>query len=81
VEDCRVSAMENGFAGGVYAMGPRVPLVRKRDTAGIMTSTLGSRVPSRFVAARSEETCTDARLCQKLVSADTYTVPITLGVW
>jgi hypothetical protein len=81
VEDCRVFAMENGFAGGVYAMGSRVPLVRKRDTAGTMTQTLGSRVPSRVVAARSEETCTDARMCQKPVSADSLTLPIALGVW
>jgi hypothetical protein len=79
VEDYRVSAMENGSAGGVYAMGPRVPLVRKRDTVGTMT--LGSRVPPRVLAARSEEPCTDARLCQKPVSADSLTLPIALGVW
>lgn len=81
MEDYRVSAMENGLAGNVYAMGPRVPLVRKRDTMGTMTVSLGSRVPSRVLAARSQESCSDPRMCEKPVSAESLSLPIALGVW
>lgn len=73
--------MENGFAGGVYAMGPRVPLLRTRDTVDTMTSTLDSRVPSRVLAARADETCSDPRMCEKPVGSESLGVPIALGVW
>ncbi|KAK4157460.1 hypothetical protein C8A00DRAFT_29608 [Chaetomidium leptoderma] len=74
--------MENGLVRNVYAMGPRVPLVKARDTAGTMTSTLGFKVPSRVVAARAETTseCTDARMCEKPAASKSLTLPIVLGL-
>ncbi|KAL2131965.1 hypothetical protein VTI74DRAFT_4392 [Chaetomium olivicolor] len=74
--------MDNGFNGGAYAMGPRIPLKALNDM-GTMTSTLGFKVPSRVLIARAEETtneCTDARSCEKPVGASSLTVPITLGI-
>lgn len=69
--------MENG--GNVFAMGPRVPSVRARDTIGTMPSSLGFRVP--IIAARAEdEKCTDARMCEKPVGGSSMTIPIALGV-
>ncbi|KAK4130854.1 hypothetical protein BT67DRAFT_389786 [Trichocladium antarcticum] len=73
--------MENGFGGNAYAMGPRVPLVKARDTMGTITSSLGFRVPSPVLARRAAATtedCTDARLCEKPVGS--MTIPIALGV-
>lgn len=77
--------MENGFVGGVYAMGPRVPLLKPRGSMGTMTmtSTLGFKVPSPVLAAREATTtaCTDSRLCEKPVGGSSMTLPIVLGVW
>jgi hypothetical protein len=83
VEDFRVFAMENGFAGGVYAMGPRIPPVNLRRDLGTMTSTLGFKVPAGSLIARADkgEECTDARLCEKPVGSSSLTLPIVLGVW
>lgn len=78
--------MENGYAGGAYAMGPRIPLARKRDTMGTMTSTLGFKVPSRVLAARATATETvdcnaHPNLCEKPVGSSSLTLPVALGVW
>jgi hypothetical protein len=74
--------MENGFGGNVYAMGSRVPLVKARDTHTMdtVTSSLGFKVPSPVLAARSTETadCTVASMCEKPVGS--MTIPIALGV-
>lgn len=77
--------MENGYAGGAYAMGPRIPLARKRDTMGTMTSTLGFKVPSRVLAARATATETvdcnaHPNLCEKPVGSSSLTLPVALGV-
>ncbi|KAJ4306870.1 hypothetical protein N0V88_000242 [Collariella sp. IMI 366227] len=74
--------MENGFVGGAYAMGSRVPL-KARNNVRTMTSTLGFRVPSPIMVTRAEKTteeCTDARMCEKPVGGSSLTVPVTLGV-
>ncbi|KAK4189975.1 hypothetical protein QBC35DRAFT_513666 [Podospora australis] len=75
--------MEGGFNGQIYAMGPRVPGLSKRE-GGIptMTSTLGFQVPHPVLAARAEATteCPDPRLCEKPVGSSALTLPIALGV-
>lgn len=74
--------MDSGFIGGVYAMGPRVPMVKPRDRIGITTSALGFKVPSRVLSARSGQgaECTDPQLCQKPVGSTSMTIPIAIGV-
>ncbi len=77
--------MESGFDGVVYAMGPRVPMV-KRDIPAMntVTSTLGFRVPTRIITARAQAStteCTDARTCEKPVGSSSLALPVGLGVW
>ncbi|KAK4111213.1 hypothetical protein N656DRAFT_769707 [Canariomyces notabilis] len=73
--------MEDGL-GAVYAMGPRIPMVRRGAQEMMGTTTLGLNVPSPVLSTRAEKTteCTDARLCEKPVGGSDLTIPIALGV-
>ncbi len=70
--------------GNPYVLGPRAPstLLRDREIMLPGTTTIGSNVPSRVIAARDSTTtaCTDPNLCEKPAAAQSLTLPITLGV-
>ncbi|KAL1838332.1 hypothetical protein VTJ49DRAFT_2793 [Mycothermus thermophilus] len=75
--------MGNEYVGNPYAMGPRVPAVRARDSLDMATSTLDFRVPSRVIvprAAQTTEDCSDPRMCEKPVGSSGMTIAIVLGV-
>ena len=70
--------------GNHYVLGPRAPstLLHEREMMIPGTTTIGSNIPSRVIAARDSTTtaCTDPNLCEKPAAAQSLTVPITLGV-
>ncbi|KAK0634936.1 hypothetical protein B0T17DRAFT_502530 [Bombardia bombarda] len=75
--------MEDGIGGRIYAMGPRVPLIKARDTPEMGTITVGSSIPSRTLFGRAAATtteCLQANLCEKPVGGSSMTVAIALGV-
>jgi hypothetical protein len=80
-EDTWFSKMEDGL-GAVYAMGPRIPMVRRDAREMMGTTALGLNAPSPVLSTRAEKTteCTDARLCEKPVGGSDLTIPIALGV-
>ena len=77
------------MVGDGYGLGPRIPVLRNRDTMEAPSPALDVGIPNKVVVratstATSTDPCDDpstpANLCEKPAGGTSMAIPITLGI-